>query len=124
HETVVVVTIEVELGPDSKGALSLALPSALLRKSKPRDEVPAPPAFDVQSAELMLKRIEPAMLEFEARLSGPKVGLQDLLEMKEGQIVLLDNAADQGVDGLVNKAPHFRGQIVSDGKKRLLLIEN
>ena len=29
HETVVVVTIEVELGPDSKGALSLALPSAL-----------------------------------------------------------------------------------------------
>jgi len=126
HEKVVAVTVELEIAEDTKGSLTLALPYILLRKLKALAEKqtrPAEPTPVPHNSEAMLKLIQPAMLEFEARLDGPKVGLRDLLNLAEGQIVLLDRAPDGEVDGLLNKSAYFKGQVVSDGKKRLLLIE-
>ena len=86
--------------------------------------LPPPAAPTAQQIDTILTLIQPATLEFEARLDGPKVGLRDLLNIKEGQIVLLDQGPDGRVDGLLNKSCYFRGQVVSDGKKRLLLIDS
>jgi len=127
HETVIVATVEVELSPEARGLVNIALPALLLRRIKARAEVkalPPPAAPTAQQIDTILTLIQPATLEFEARLDGPKVGLRDLLNIKEGQIVLLDQGPDGRVDGLLNKSCYFRGQVVSDGKKRLLLIDS
>jgi flagellar motor switch protein FliM len=126
HETVIVATVELEISAEVKGSMSIALPSLLLRRIRARTEVQTLPVVTPtsQQADAILRLIQPATLEFEARLEGPKVGLRDLLNMKEGQIVLLDQAIEGRVNGLLNKSPYFRGQVVSDGKKRLLLIDS
>ena len=127
HETVIVATVELGISAEVKGSMSIALPSLLLRRIRARAEVQTLPVAATptsQQVDAILALIQPAALEFEARLDGPKVGLRDLLNMKEGQIVLLDQAIDGRVNGLLNKSPYFRGQVVSDGKKRLLLIDS
>jgi len=127
HETVIVATVELEISPEAKGSINVALPALLLRKIRTQAEVqtlPPPATPSPEQVDAILALIQPATLEFEARLDGPKVGLRDLLNIKEGHIVLLDQAIEGRVNGLLNKSPYFRGQVVSDGKKRLLLIDS
>ena len=127
QETVTIMSMNLEFGKDVSGSMNIALPAVLLRETQACAGVPRSAAGKAPSnerSELIFGLIQPAILEFEARLHASNVGLRDLLNLKEGQIVLLDNALDGTVDGLLNNTACYRGHVVSDGKQRCLRIED
>ena len=54
----------------------------------------------------------------EARLEGPTLTVEDLLGLREGQVLAFDLPLTKPVELMVNGARKFTAQAVSMGKKR------
>jgi flagellar motor switch protein FliM len=127
-EMLIASTIEVTLGENAKGVLILAIPTSVVRKAQPGVDASylrTEPELAEDAEVCTVDMLALAGMEFEARLQGPLVQMRDLLKLQESQILLLDHPDGTiVVDGLLNNAPVFQGQIVSDGERRILQIEN
>ena len=79
-------------------------------------------ACEAEQARL-LRAIRQSSLTVEARLAGLELTVRDLLALSEGHLLSFDRLAGSPVELLVNGWRQYRGQIVSTGKKRAVLIE-
>jgi flagellar motor switch/type III secretory pathway protein FliN len=66
----------------------------------------------------MLRLIQPATLHLDARLHGPTLGVQAVLDLKEDDILALDYPVTRPIDLTVNGKIKYEGEVVGTGLKR------
>jgi flagellar motor switch protein FliM len=123
-EAVVVVGIEVRIG-DGAGMMNIAIPSILVKmlrlKFDQQQTVRRTPATNEEHVRV-LHLIHPATLHLDARLQGPSLGVEALLDLKEGDVLDLDYPLDHPVDLTVNGKLKYHGEVVRKGLKRAFQI--
>jgi flagellar motor switch protein FliM len=71
----------------------------------------------------VLRLLRESDLSIEARLEGPTLSVQDLLNLSEGHLLLFDYPVERSVELLVNGRRKYTAQMVGAGKRRGCLIE-
>jgi len=118
-EAVVTIAIEVSVGSAS-GLMNLAIPSIFIKRLRHK--------FDqlrqIRKAEsslldqaLFSRLIQDTRVSFEARLTEESISTQALLELKVGDLLLLDHPMDSPVDGILNGRLKWLGNIVISGDR-------
>lgn len=123
-EAVVAVTLEVRIG-DTAGMMNMGIPSIVVKMLRQKFDqqwsVRRTQATEDEHARV-LKLIRPAAMQLDARLRGPTIGVGDLLELREGDVLALDYPTGRSVDFSVNGKLKYRGEIVVTGRKRAFQI--
>ncbi len=120
NEAVVAISMEVRIG-ETSGMMNIGVPSIVikmlrhkfdqqwsLRKTQSRED----------EQERMLKKLGHVPLRVDARLNGPTIGVEALLDLSEGDILELEFSRAQPIEGVVNGKVKYRGEVVSTGRKR------
>ena len=124
-EAVVAVGIEIRIG-DNVGMMNIAVPSIIAKMMRQK--------FDqqwsmrrAQSSEAeqaaMLARIQPSRFNVDVRLHGPRILVNDLLQLAEGDVLTFDFPVDHPLEALLNGKLRFNGRVIETAHKRGLLIE-
>lgn len=120
NEAVVAISMEVRIG-DSAGMMNLGIPSIIIKMLRQKFDQ----QWSVRKTEAtedehqrLFRLIKPSELRMDARLQGPTLRVEDLLQIEEGQILAFDYPVDNKLDLLINGKLKFRGNVVSTGRKR------
>ena len=120
NEAVVAISMEIRIG-EVAGIMNLGIPSIVVKMLRQKFDqqwsVRKTQATE-QEHERVLRLIQPARLDVEASLRGPVMAVQDLLELKEGDVITFDFPVGRPLDLMVNGVLKFRGAIVTAGRKR------
>ena len=125
NEAVVAVSMEVHIG-DNAGMMNIGIPSIVVKMLRNK--------FDqqwsvrkTQSTEQeqgrVLRLIRPAQMHLDGRLEGPTMRVQDLIELRENDVLAFDYPIGRQIDLNLNSKLKFRGHIVTAGRKRAFQIE-
>src|ERR1700730_96108 len=125
NEAVVAVSMEVHIG-DNAGMMNTGIPSIVVKMLRHK--------FDQQwsvrkgeSTELeqarVLRLIRPSYMHLDGRLTGPTMSVQDLMDLKEDDVLTLDYPIGRQVDLNLNRKLKYRGHIVTAGRKRAFQID-
>ncbi|MGQ9916984.1 MAG: flagellar motor switch protein FliM [Bryobacteraceae bacterium] len=125
NEAVVAIGIEIRIGEVS-GMMNLGIPSIIVKMLRQK--------FDQQwsvrksesteeEQERMWRLLQPARLRFDARMIGPTLTVEQMLELKEGDILDLDYPVRQPLDLLVNGTRKYLGRVGTNGRRRVFQIE-
>jgi flagellar motor switch protein FliM len=71
----------------------------------------------------MLRMLRESSLSLEARLEGPTLTVQDLLNLSEGNLLVFEYPVERSIELLVNGTRKYTAQVVSAGKRRGCVIE-
>jgi flagellar motor switch protein FliM len=126
NEAVVAISMEVRIG-DTAGMMNIGIPSIIVKMLRQK--------FDQQwsvrktrateeERERVLRLIRPAIIHLDARLRGPKMGVEALLDLKEGDVLAFDHPIDRAVDVIVNGKLKYQCEVVTTGRKRAFQIQN
>jgi flagellar motor switch protein FliM len=66
----------------------------------------------------MLRLIRPSSMRLDARLEGPTLGVNALLDLQEGDTLAFDYPIERPIDFIVNGRLKYRGEVVVTGRKR------
>jgi flagellar motor switch protein FliM len=124
-EAFVATGIEVRIG-GAIGMMNLAIPSLILKmmRSKFEHQGGRRGRNREGDAARMFKLVQQAGLSLEVRLHGPKLRLDDLLDLEPGDLIPLDYSVARPVDCLVNGKFKFRGQVAGSGSRTAFVIES
>jgi flagellar motor switch protein FliM len=125
NEAVVSIGIEMRIG-ESVGMMNIAMPSIVIKMMRQKfdQQWSVRKTHASQSEQGRLLRIlRQASLSVEARLEGPTLTVHDLLELKEGHVLLFDYPVERSIDLLVNGAHKFTGHVVGAGKRRACQVD-
>lgn len=124
NEAVVAISVEIRLGEVS-GMMNIGIPSIIIkmlshkfaeqwtiRKTEPTEE----------ERIRVYQRIGEATIEADARLRGPKLTLDDLLRLEEGDVLAFDYPAEKALTVELNGIPKFQSHIVVSNKKRAVKV--
>jgi flagellar motor switch protein FliM len=118
-EAVVVIAIEVRVGSNS-GLMNLAIPSIFIKRLRHKfDQLrhTRKAASTVEDQDHISHLIQHATLVFEARINGGSISGRRLLDLKAGDVVVLNHPLDRKVCGLLNGVEKCVGSIVSKGDR-------
>ena len=118
-EAVVVIAVEMRVGTFS-GLMNLAIPSILIKRLRNKfDQVrQVRRAESSERDQQRLKRlIQEATVSFEARLNAGTISARTLLDLEAGDTLVLEQATDSEISGLLNGREKWRGTVVSDRDK-------
>jgi flagellar motor switch protein FliM len=125
NEAVVSIGIEVRIG-ESVGMMNIAMPSIVIKMMRQKFDqqwsVRKTHASVAEQARV-LRLLRDAFLSVEARLEGPTVTVQTLLNLSEGQLLMFDYPVERSIEVLVNGTRKFTAQVVCAGKRRACMIE-
>jgi len=125
HEAVVAVAVEVRIG-DTVGMMNIAMPSIVIKMMRQKFDqqwsLRKTQANEAEQARI-LRFLRDASLGIEACLTGPTLTVQDLLTLREGQLLSFDHPVERAVDLEINGCGKFSGHVVSTGAKRAFQIE-
>jgi flagellar motor switch/type III secretory pathway protein FliN len=62
-------------------------------------------------------------MNMDTRLQGQTMRVEDLLKLKEGNVLAFDYPLDRSLDLLINGKVKFKGQVVTTGRKRAFTID-
>jgi flagellar motor switch protein FliM len=125
NEAVVSVGVEVRIG-ESVGMMNIAMPSIVIKMMRQKfDQQWSVRKTTASLAEQsrILRFLRESALTVEASLEGQTLRVQDLLDLKEGHLLMFDCPVERSIDVRVNGIQKFRAQLVSTGKKRACLID-
>jgi flagellar motor switch protein FliM len=124
NEAVVAINIELRIG-DTSGLMNLGIPSIIVKMLRQKFDqhrtIRRTQAGEEEHARV-LRLIRPARLELDARLTGPTLGVQELLDLTEGDVLCFDFPETRPMDLIVNGHTKYDGEIVAVGAKRGLQI--
>ena len=124
NEAVVAISMEVRIG-DTAGMMNIGIPSIVIKMLRQKFDqqwsVRKTQATEEEHARV-LRLIRPAIIHLDARLQGPNLGVETLLDLKEGDILAFDYPVERPVDVTVNGKLKYRGEVVSTGRKRAFQI--
>jgi flagellar motor switch protein FliM len=118
-DAVVVVSMEVRVGENS-GLMHLAFPSMLIKMFRERTSqfVTARKRESNETDHArVLRLIKSASVSVEARLMGPKLRLDNLMNLDVGDVLALDHALNKELELMLNGKTKFLGHIVASGNK-------
>ena len=125
NEAVVAVGVEIRVA-ETVGMMNLAMPSIVIKMMRQKFDqqwsVRKTQASEEEQARF-LRNLRQASMGLEARVEGLMVSMRDLLELSEGRLISFDRSIESPIELLVNGKDKYRGQIVSTGRKRALMID-
>jgi len=117
--------IEVRIG-EMSGMMNIGIPSIIVKMLRQKFDqqwsVRKTRATEEERGRV-LRLIRPAIINLDARLQGPTLGVEALLDLKEGDILAFDYPLDRPLDVMVNGKLKYQGEIVSTGRKRGFQIQ-
>jgi len=124
NEAVVAISMEVRIG-EASGMMNIGIPSIIVKMLRQKFDqqwsVRKTQATETEHARV-LRLIRPAIIHLDARLQGPKMGVEKLLELSEGDILAFDYPTGRALDFTINGKLKYRGEVVSAGRKRAFQI--
>lgn len=124
NEAVVAISMEVRIG-EMSGIMNLGIPSITVKMLRQKFDqqwsVRKTRATEDEHARV-LRLIQPAKLSAESSLRGPTLSVESLLTMKDGDVLAFDYPIDRPLDLTFNGIHKFRGEIVSNGRKRAFQV--
>jgi flagellar motor switch protein FliM len=124
NEAVVAISLEIRIG-ECAGMMNIGIPSIIIKMLRQKFDQgwsTRRAAASEEEQARVLRLIRPAKIHIDARLQGPTLRLEDLLELKEGDVLAFDYSCTKPVNLLVNGKLKFLGQVVSAGNKRSLQL--
>lgn len=65
-----------------------------------------------------MRLIQTSAIHLDARLQGPTLGLRELLELRQGDLLAFDYPIERPLDLMINGKLKYAGGIVTQGAKR------
>ncbi|MFN0106878.1 MAG: flagellar motor switch protein FliM [Bryobacteraceae bacterium] len=124
NEAVVAISLEIRIG-DTAGMMNIGIPSIIIKMLRQKFDQGWSNRRGAASEEekgRVLRLIRPAKVQVDARLQGPTLRLEDLMELKEGDVLAFDYSSTKPIHVLVNGKLKYLGQIVAAGNKRSLQL--
>ncbi|MBL8236369.1 MAG: flagellar motor switch protein FliM [Bryobacterales bacterium] len=124
NEAVVAISLEIRIG-ESAGMMNIGIPSIIIKMLRQKFDQGWSNRRTAASEEeqaRVLRLIRPAQVQVDARLQGPTLRLEDLLELKEGDVLAFDFSANRPINLLLNGKLKYLGQVVATGNKRSLQL--
>ncbi len=125
NEAVVAISVEVRIG-ETSGMMNVGLPSITIKMLRQKFDQ----QWSVRKSEStedersrILHLIKPAQLRVDARLQGPRLTVDEMLSLNEGDVLMFDYPIDRKIDCLINRKLKLRGRVVSTDRKRAFLVE-
>lgn len=125
NEAVVAISMEVRIG-EASGMMNIGIPSIVVKMLRQKFDQ----QWSVRKTEAtgdehtrMLRLIQPALVQLDARLQGPKLGVQALLDLQDGDVVVFDYPTERPIDLAVNGRLKYEGEIVVTGRKRAFQVQ-
>ena len=126
NEAIVAVSMELRIGEQS-GLMNIGIPSIIIKMLRQK--------FDqqwtvrkTQSTEgehtRMLKLIKPGAVQGDARLVGPTLSLEDLMNLEAGDVLTFNYSTAKEINLILNGKTKFVGHIVASGNKRAVHIKD
>jgi len=126
NEAVVAIGIEIRIG-EVAGMMNLGIPSIIIKMLRQKFDQ----QWSVRKSESteeersrILGLIKPAFLKFDARLTGPTLTVEQMLELQPADILQFDHPVGTPLHLIVNGSHKFLGQIATDGRKRVFEVES
>ncbi|MDX2151759.1 MAG: flagellar motor switch protein FliM [Bryobacteraceae bacterium] len=124
NEAVVSLGVEIRIG-ETSGMMNIGVPSLIIKMLRQKFDQQWTMRKSESTAaenERMFKLIKPAQLHFDARLAGPRLTIEDLMNLEAGDILEFDFAIDRRLDLIVNGAVKYHGFVVDNGRKKAFQI--
>jgi flagellar motor switch protein FliM len=125
NEAVVAIGIEIRIG-ESVGMMNIAMPSIVIKMMRQKFDqqwsVRKTHASKAEQARV-LRLLRDALFSVEARLEGPTVRVRDLLQLREGSLLVFDYPVDRSVELIVNGIRKYTAQVVGSCKRRACMVE-
>ena len=122
NEAVVAISLEIRIG-DASGLMNICIPSIIIKMLRQKFDQGwsnrKAAATDEEQGKV-LRLIRPAQVHLDARLQGPTLRLEDLMQLSEGDVLALDYSASKPIHLLVNGRLKYFAQVVASGNKRAL----
>jgi flagellar motor switch protein FliM len=125
NEAVVVIGMEIRIG-ENTGAMNLGLPSIFIKMLRQRFDQQWTMRKSESTAEeqgRILRLIKPARIHAEARLDGPTLPVEALMELEEGDLLKFDYPVDRPLALLLNGKVKYKGHLATTGRKKIFAIE-
>jgi flagellar motor switch protein FliM len=103
-------------------SLRIAVPAFLARLAAIHSAPAAAEQPPGPGREMIFNSLRRAHVTVEAVLSGSSLGMQDLLAMETGHVLVLGQAAGAPVDCLIGGKLKFRGECLAQSNRRALLL--
>ncbi len=125
NEAVVAIGMEIRIG-DVAGMMNLGIPSIIIKMLRQRFDqqwsVRKSESTEEERARI-LRLIKPALLRLDARLTGPALTVEQMLQLQPGDILQFDHPVPRPLNLVVNGTQKFLGGIASNGRKRFFRID-
>ncbi len=126
NEAVVAISIEVRIG-ETSGMMNLGIPSIIVKMLRQKIDahrtVRKTQATEDENLRV-LRLIRPASVRLDARLSGPRLGVADLLHLEPGDLLVFDYSLQRPLELMINGSLKYEGEVVAMGRKRGFKIRN
>jgi flagellar motor switch protein FliM len=107
---------------EQTGVLELVVPQSLFDAAGESEQKSQGEGSDPEARQKAVRQkmalLEDASVTLDVRLDGPLLPVADLMNLKRGQVIMLDYPLDQPLRGVVNGAVSLEGSVVSSGGKR------
>ncbi|MCW5980469.1 MAG: flagellar motor switch protein FliM [Bryobacteraceae bacterium] len=126
NEAVVAVSMEAKIG-ENAGMMNLGIPSILVKMLRQKFEQQLSlrkPGSSEEVHERLVKLLQGAQFHLDARLAGSRLRVEDMLSLKEGDVLTFDYPLDRPLQLEINGKRRFDGQVVDNGRKRAFLVQD
>lgn len=124
NEAVVAIGVEIRIG-DTVGMMNIAMPSIIIKMMRQKFDqqwsVRKTESTDAERSRIF-SLVRQSGIHLDARLEGPTLLMQELLKLREGDILTFDYPLPRTLDCIVNGKRKFKGQVVTTGRKRAFRI--
>jgi flagellar motor switch protein FliM len=125
-EAVVAIGLEVRIG-ENVGMMNIGIPSIIMKMLRQK--------FDQQwsvrrsesteqDQDRILRLVKQSSIMLDARLRGPTMKTEDLMQLEAGDVLAFDYAIDAPVCLEINGRRKYLGHIVENGNRRAILLES
>jgi len=125
NEAVVAVSMEVRIG-ENAGMMNIGIPSIVVKMLRHKFDqqwsVRKSESTEAEQARIM-RLIRPAKFLLDARLRGPTMRVEDLMDLKEDDVLTFDYPVGRVLDLSINGKLKYLGNAVTAGRKRAFEIE-
>ena len=125
NEAVVAVSMEVHIG-DNAGMMNIGIPSIVVKMLRHKFDqqwsVRKSQSTEQEQARI-LRLIRPSHMHLDGRLEGPTMSVQDLMDLKEDDVLTFDYPVGRQINLNLNRKLKYRGHIVTTGRKRAFQVE-
>ena len=126
NEAIVAIGFEITMG-ESRGMMNFGIPSILVKMMGQKFEQQwsiRRRSSTKTGRDRMLSLVQRVPVGMDSRIEGAKLSVQNLLELKKGDVISLDIPARRPVEVQVSSKPKFLGEIVTSGNTRAVLIHD